>query len=188
MNILELLDGVIRKPAATLNLIAREKPVGWALGIFAASALFSAITTDYSALENVSELLTTPNIAFQITGSLVGLFLFTGYLHLLSRIFKGSGDYWGLFSALGFAQFPGFLVPIAALLKNVGGVPGGVLGGLISFGSAVWVLVLYVIALRESRGITTGASILTYLIGGLIIGGVIVIGVIGIAIMLGIFS
>lgn len=188
MNILELLDGVIRKPAATLNLIAREKPVGWALGIFAASALFSAITTDYSSLEAVSEFLQPPNIAVQIIGSLIGLFVLTGYLHLLSRIFKGSGGYWGLFSALGFAQFPGFLVPIAALLRNVGGVLGGVLGGLISFGSAVWVLILYIIALRESRGLTTGNSILTYLIGGLIIGGLIVIGAIGIFIVLGVFS
>ncbi|NMD42720.1 MAG: hypothetical protein GYA86_05335 [Firmicutes bacterium] len=162
MNILELLDGVIRKPAAALNQIAREKPVGWALAIFTAVALFGAMNADYSALEQIVEF-PPPNILVQVAGSLVGLLIITGLLHLVSRLFKGSGDFWGLFSALGFAQFPAILNPVAELLKRVGGTAGAVLGGVLSLGVGIWVLVLWVIALRESRSITTGESVLTYL-------------------------
>ncbi|HHX87363.1 MAG TPA: YIP1 family protein [Firmicutes bacterium] len=187
MSILELLDGVIRKPANTFNVIAREKPVGWALLIFAFSTLLGLISTDYSVFEPL-QISPTLYMAIQIIFSLAGLFIFTGLLHLLSRIFKGSGDYWGLFSTLGFAQFPGFLAPIAAIIKNVGGVAGAVLGGFISVASGIWVLVLYVIALRESRGISTGASVLTYVILLAIIVAVIVAGAMYLVFKLGMNS
>ncbi len=168
MSILELLDGEIWKPANTLNLIAREKPTGWALLIFAVSTLFGLISTDYSVLEPL-QISPTPLMVIQIIFSVVGLFIFAGLLHLVSRIFRGSGDYWGLFSVLGFAHFPGFLAPIAASLRNVGGVAGAVLGGFVSVAAGIWVLVLSVIALRESCRISTGASILIYLIAFVII-------------------
>ncbi len=163
MNILELLEGVIRKPADTFRLIAEEKPVGWALVISAAVAVLGSMTADYSSLEQIIAV-TPPNIFLQAAGSLVGLVIATALLHLVSRFFRGTGDYWGLFSALGFAQFPGFLTPVAELLKRVGGTAGAVLGGVLQLGAGIWVLVLWVIALRESRGITTGESILTYVI------------------------
>ena len=163
MNILELLEGVIRKPASTLNFISQEKPVGWALAIFTASTLLGSLVAEKAVFEQLPSTPAT-NPVVQIVVSVVGLFIFSGLLHLLSRIFRGTGDYWGLFSALGFAQFPGFLSPIAALIKSGGGIAGTVLGGIVSFGSAVWVMVLYVIGLRESRGITTGAAVLTYII------------------------
>ncbi len=181
MSILELLDGVIRKPATTLNLISREKPVGWALAIFLICSLLSMISTDKSVYD-IFEISSTSFMVIQILFSAVGLFVLSGLLHLLSRIFKGSGDYWGLFSALGFAQFPGILIPVAEVIKGYGGTAGIVLGTLISLAAGIWVLVLYVIALRESRRITTGASVLTYLILFL---GIIVIVLIVLATVVG---
>ncbi|NLA05757.1 MAG: hypothetical protein GX881_08610 [Firmicutes bacterium] len=165
MNILEMLDGVIRKPVSALNAIAREKPVGWALGIFAAATLLNSLTADYAAMEELFDLQAiAPYMAVvQVISALAGLFVSTGILYLLSLIFKGSGSFWSLFSALGFAQFPIFLNPIGALLGKVGGVAAA-LGGLLTFGVGIWVMVLNVIALRESRSITTGASIGVYLI------------------------
>lgn len=180
MSILEMLDGVIRKPATTLNYIACNKPIGWALAIFAISSLLGLVSTDTSAVEEYLTL-PAPGWVLQIAFAFAGLFLFAGFLHLLSRIFKSTGDFWGLFSALGFAQFPGFLAPVATLVKGGGGIVGSILGGIISLGSGIWVLVLYVIALRESHGITTGASIATYLIALFIIVALIIIGTIIIA-------
>lgn len=171
MNILELLEGIIRKPADTLKLIAREKPVGWALVIFAVIALLGSLTVDYSSFEQIVDI-TPPNIFIRIAGALGGFFVMAGLLHLVSRLFKGTGDYWALFSALGFAQFPGILNPVAELIKRVGGTAGVVLGGVLSLGSGIWVLVLWVIALRESREITTGASVLSLL---LVILGIVVL-------------
>lgn len=165
MNILEMLDGVIRKPVSAMNTIAREKPLGWALGIFAAATLLNSLTADYAALEELVDFsMRTPSVLLlQVCSALAGLFVSTGILYLLSLIFKGSGSFWSLFSALGFAQFPIFLNPLGALLGKVGGI-AAVLGGLLTFGVGIWVMVLNVIALRESRSITTGASIGVYLI------------------------
>lgn len=162
LNIIELLDGVIRKPADTFKLIAREKPVAWALAVFAAATLLSSVVTDYSSLEELG--VHRPNLVIQVVTAVAGLFVITGILYLVSLIFKGSGGFWSLFSALGFVQFPAFLNPLAQLVRIVGGAAGALFGGLISLASGIWVAVLYVIALRESRGITTGASIATFLI------------------------
>ena len=137
MNILELLDGVIRKPAATFEKIAQEKPMGWALAVFSVSVLLGLVSTDYSELQEYIPLPASMAI-LQFIFSLVFLFIITGLLHLLSRIFKGSGDYRGLFSTLGFAQFPGFLVPIAQVIKGIGGTAGSILGNIISFGLSIW--------------------------------------------------
>ena len=165
MNILEMLEGVIRKPADAMSEIAREKPIGWALGIFAAATLLNSLTFDYTDLEELVDfsVRTPPVLLLQVGSALAGLFVSTAILYLLSLIFKGSGSFWSLFSALGFAQFPFFLSPVAALMGRAGGVAGA-FSGLVSLGLGIWVMVLNVIALRESRSITTGASIGIYLI------------------------
>lgn len=187
MNILEMLDGVIRKPAAAMSAIAREKPLGWALGIFAAATLLSSLTADYSALEELFDLQAiAPYMAVvQVISALVGLFIITGLLYLVSLIFKGTGSFWGLFSALGFAQFPIFLNPVAAVIGKVGGTAAAVLSGLLSFAVVIWVLVLNIIALRESRTISTGASIGTYVITSLAIGMVVTAGIVAMVLALG---
>ncbi|NMB40769.1 MAG: YIP1 family protein [Firmicutes bacterium] len=168
MNILDLLDGVVWKPVSTLNLIAREKPVGWALSIFALSTLLGLVSTDYSVFEPL-QISPTLFIIIQIVVSIAGLFVFAGLLHLVAPLFKGHKDYWGLFSALGFANFPGFLSPVAAVLGNTAGMAGAILGGVISVAAGIWMLVLYLIALRENCRISTGASILTYLVALIVV-------------------
>ncbi len=187
MHIFDLLDGVIRKPVATFNDIAAEKPVGWALLIFVISSLFGLLTTDYSVLETF-QIATRPVIALQIILSVTGLFLWAAVLYLVSCLFKGTGDYWGLFSALGFAQFPGFLAPLAALLGKAAGIIGSILGGLITFAAGIWVLVLSIIALRESRKISTGASVLTFLIPVFVIAIPLIAGVVYFILRQGIIS
>lgn len=187
MDIVETLARVVCKPAAAMNEIAREKPVGWALGIFAAATLLNSFTADYSALEELIELpMNTPYLAlFQVISSLAGLFVITGLLYLVSLIFKGTGGYWGLFSALGFAQFPAFLNPVAAVIGKAGGAAGAILSGLLTFAVLIWVLVLNIIALRESRTISTGASIGTYVITSLAIGIAVAVGILMIVLALG---
>ena len=138
MNILEMLEGVIRKPADAMSEIAREKPIGWALGIFAAATLLNSLTFDYTDLEELVDfsVRTPPVLLLQVGSALAGLFVSTAILYLLSLIFKGSGSFWSLFSALGFAQFPIFLNPLGALLGKVGGI-AAVLGGLLTFGVGI---------------------------------------------------
>ncbi|MEG3067759.1 MAG: hypothetical protein RQM95_05930 [Syntrophaceticus schinkii] len=49
-------------------------------------------------------------------------------------------------------------------LASLAGAGGLIIGGVISFAVAIWVLVLNIIAIRESQQIGTGAAVATFLI------------------------
>ncbi len=96
--------------------------------------------------------------------SFLALFVSAALLHLFARLFGGSGGFWNLFSAYAFTTFPMiFSVPVF-LLAGFIGVAGGFLSGLVSMGLSVWVLVLDVIAVKESHGLSLGRSIAAYLV------------------------
>ena len=165
MNILDLLDGVVWKPVSTLNLIAREKPVGWALSIFALSTLLGLVSTDYSVFEPL-QISPTLFIIIQIVVSIAGLFVFAGLLHLVAPLFKGHKDYWGLFSALGFANFRVFYHRGSGFGEHSG-------NGRSYFrsylrGSGNMDVVSYLIALRKLPDFNRG-QYLTYLVALIVV-------------------
>jgi hypothetical protein len=65
-----------------------------------------------------------------------------------------------LLRTIGFAQTPG-------VLHVLGIMP--VLGGIIRFGVAMWVLIAGIIAIRQALDVSTGKAILTAGLGWLII-------------------
>jgi hypothetical protein len=104
--------------------------------------------------------------------------VFTGFLNLVARIFKGTGSYWGIFSALAFARFPLIFLPTGQLLGVAISRGGHVISGFVSFGISLWNIVLSIIALRESQGFTTEKAILTWLLALVILVLIIVLPVI----------
>jgi len=173
-KVIDWLYGVIAKPVPTLNEIAREKPVGWALTIYLGVSALAMVASLYSGGSHGSmeyimsefnfHLSKAVLIAGVIMFSLLTVFIFTGLAHLFARLFGGRAGYWNLFSAYAFAGFPVIInVPILFVMSFLG-VVGGVLGGLLSFGISVWIIILQVVAIRESHAISTGASIGVYVI------------------------
>lgn len=100
-----------------------------------------------------------------IIGMMIAAFL--GWLiwalitYLIGDKLLGGTATWGeLLRTLGFAQSPG-------VLYVLGIVP--VLGGLVRFAVAVWVLIAGIIALRQALDFGTGKAILTAILGWLAI-------------------
>lgn len=173
-QLINWLYGVLTKPVQTLNEIAREKPANAAFLLYLGISMLSVLGSLYNpqAMQAFEDLMRETGIsipfsviiAASLLIAIISIFVITGVLQLLARLFKGSGGYWNLFSAYAFANFPLIIgVPIAFVSGFLGTV-GDILAGLISLGLSIWVLVLQVIAVRESHSLSTGASIGVYLL------------------------
>lgn len=161
---LDWFYSVITRPAAALSEVAREKPAGWAFVVYLVTSFFG-IALSRSDMQGLGVVVSFTIII--IVGTLLSaasIFLMTGLLHLFSRIFRGKGGYWNLFSAIGFAQFPAVFLPPVHLLGVILGRSGGAFSDIFSIGLLIWIFVLNVIALRESHKLSTGASVATYLL------------------------
>ncbi|MGM0651314.1 MAG: Yip1 family protein [Bacillota bacterium] len=191
-KIFEWLYGVIVSPAGTLNDIAREKPVWWGLLIYLGISVLGSLAAlfDPEVVATYEEIthqfaFSIPIIPLAIGGILFSILLllfYVGALHLFGRLFGGSGGYWNLFSTYTFASFPGIIgVPVTALGGVLGGI-GSALNSMVALGISIWVIVLQVIALRESHNLSTGMTILAYFITFFLLGVVPVLLVIGLVI------
>jgi hypothetical protein len=96
-----------------------------------------------------------------VISALLGWLLWAGVAYLIGDELLGGRATWGeLLRTLGFAQTPG-------LLAILGFIP--VLGTLIRFIVAIWVLVTGLIALRQALDVSTGKAILTAVLGWLVV-------------------
>jgi|SRR5687767_8126919 len=96
-----------------------------------------------------------------IVMALVGWILWSVITYFIGvTLFKGTATVGELLRTLGFAQAPG-------VLYILGIIP--ILGGLIGFVVAVWILIAGIIAIRQALDISTGQAIITAVIGWLVI-------------------
>lgn len=156
-SVLDRLYGVIATPVQTLRDIARERPLAWAIVILGTTSLTGFLQPSEAQymdfLSNIgpaqARLLTW---LFGLTSTLLML----GTVHWIAHAFGGTGPFTGLVSAYGFSRFPALLnLPIALLAQAA----VGRVAGTLSFVMALWLFVLYIIAVRETYGISTGATI-----------------------------
>jgi hypothetical protein len=96
-----------------------------------------------------------------LISALLGWLLWAGITYLIGAKLLGGTATWGeLLRTIGFAQTPG-------VLQVLGIIP--VLGGLIRFAVAIWVLIAGIIAIRQALDVGTGKAILTSALGWLVI-------------------
>lgn len=172
-GVFDWLYGVIVGPSAALRAVAERKPVGWALGVIIGIAALSSTAglsqASFDALGRVQlEAVLRALLSGGVILSVIGYVIGTGILHLAALVFGGKGTFAGLFSAIGFAQFPMILSFPLMVLGRVGGpaVMGLTIVG--SVGLALWVVALSVVALREAHAMPTGAAIGTYVAAALV--------------------
>jgi hypothetical protein len=103
--------------------------------------------------------------------SVVGLFIGAGILFLISRLFKGQGEYINLFRGLGFASAP----QVLGIIPVIGALVGG-----------IWSIVLAIRAVKETQQVTDGAAIAIVLIPvavlvvlGVIFGSILALSMLG---------
>ena len=183
-GIIDWFYGVITRPVETLGEVAQARPVGWAFAVYLGTSLLGYFGSNTTYIPGeLGEGFLFFSMIVGLVISLAGIFVITGVVHLLSRLFNSGGGYWNLFSALGFAQFPALFLTPVGLISRLGGSAGAALGGLFSLGIWVWILVLNVIALRESHKLTTGQSILTYVLAIVLLSLIIIVPVVVIVIL-----
>lgn len=100
-----------------------------------------------------------PGIIGAAVAAVVGWLLWSGITYLIGDKLLGGTATWGeLLRTIGFAQAPGMLLLLAF-------VP--VLGGLIAFAVAVWILIAGIVAIRQALDFSTGKAVITAVLGWL---------------------
>lgn len=96
-------------------------------------------------------------IISMLIGTLLGWAVWSWITYFVgTRLFGGTATWGELARTIGFAQTP-------RILLVLGIVP--VIGRLVGFAVAIWVLVAGVIAIRQALDFTTGKAVLTAIIG-----------------------
>lgn len=172
---IDLLYGVITKPAKTLRHIAESKPVFIAILLYATIMLINAIARLPESINIIERTLNQSNLpglnvrALATLGVIAApfittifLILLSGVLHLFAKLLKGDGDYRGLISSLGFASFPSVLAAPFILIYLAGGIAGNILYLISKLVFGIWVIVLNIIAIRENYKFSTLRAVVTY--------------------------
>ena len=184
-HVLDAIIGVITRPARTLRRIALIRPWPQALAVYIGIAVLEGLTsltlprssfepstagapTLGTGAELFLQTITTPTFLFGSTLVLnpLALLLETGVLFLVARLLGGRDPFSGLLSTFAFASVPLLIMePVTAVL-NLGGsaMADGMVRGLLSFAAGIWVLVLQVLAIRESFSFSTGRAVAVFLI------------------------
>ena len=125
----------------------------------------SLVQTLNSTVESAVQSDAITTIATSAATAVVGWLLWAFLAYLLgTAVFGGTGSYVEMLRAIGFAQSPSVISILSVPLVFVP-VAGAVLGGLLGLAAAVWVLIVDVIATRQTLGISTGkATIITVIV------------------------
>jgi hypothetical protein len=190
-QIINWFFGILIQPVKTLKDIARERPANEAFLIYLCITTLNLLASLYNrqSLQALEDLMKETNIhlplsvivAASILMAIISIFIITGLLHLLVRLFKGSGAYWSFFSAYALANFPliiGVPITFASGFMEAG---WNALAGAVSFGISLWIMILQIIAIRESYGLSTAGSVGIYFLHLVVLIGVPVIIVLVIA-------
>jgi len=201
----DLLYGVIASPVKTLRYISETKPVLLALVVYAVVYWVGTIASIPGTINQLEQMppglgglpLMDPRTLtlFALIGgpfiALILLTIVTGIYHLIAKLLKGTGEYVGLLSVIGFANFPSlFSAPFALLDLVTAGAETmslshillALVKGSVSFGILVWTVILTIIGIRENYNFSTGRAVLTYFIPIIVFGLIILIFAILIAV------
>ena len=109
------------------------------------------------------------NIATSGATAILGWLLWSFLAYLLGTgVFGGTGSFMEMLRAIAFAQSPSVITILAVPLVFVPAA-GAILGGLLGLAAALWVLIVDVIATRQTLGISTGKATITTIITAVVV-------------------
>ncbi|HEY3375762.1 MAG TPA: Yip1 family protein [Candidatus Aquicultor sp.] len=176
-SLFDLFYGVITKPVETLRHISDNRfwvkgliiyiLVLWISGLASLPSILIGSGLNQFAGTNINPgsartfavlvVIITPLFTVFVLPALIGFY------HVIASMLKGKGDVLGLLAAIGFASIPQvFFVPFS-LLDLIGSTIIGVITSLIQLALAIWVIVLNIIAIRETYRFSTGRAAITFL-------------------------
>ncbi len=125
----------------------------------------SLVQTLNAPAESAAETSVFTNVATSVATAVLGWLLWAFLAYLLGTgIFGGTASYLEMLRAIAFAQSPSVISILSVPLVFIPAA-GTILGGLLGLAAALWVLIVDVIATRQTLGISTGkATIITVII------------------------
>jgi len=104
-----------------------------------------------------------------MTSSVVGGFIswvfFAGICHIVAKLLGGKGTFTEMLVLMGFASLPNiFQAPIGLIAMLSGGLTGAFIAIVMGSFLAIWVLILDVLAIRETQKFSTGRAIATFVL------------------------
>jgi hypothetical protein len=98
-------------------------------------------------------------VLFMLVSSILSWFITGAIYYGFSRLFKGQGSLPGMLASLGFAEAPSLVsAPLTALALLLG--PAWIVVSYVpGFVAWIWILVLDVLAIRESQRLDTGPAV-----------------------------
>ncbi len=169
LTILDVLYGIIFQPQSTMRELAQTRPLRMGLlvfmGAYIISYLFQGASNHMSLSAFENTLFPLPFWWLGLAGLFMALllwFLAAGLLSLLAEVIYGFGNGKALLTCLGFAVFPGVLGPACHYLAIIFSFES--IGVILYLISAVWVIGLQVLAVKEALQLGTGQAILIYIL------------------------
>ncbi len=105
------------------------------------------------------------SIWFTAASTIVGWVVAASLVYLIGTgVFGGAGSFQESLRALAFAQSPSVIAILGVPLAFLGQTAGAILGGILGFAAAIWVLVASAVAARQTLGISTGKATITMVI------------------------
>lgn len=172
----EYLVGVINEPVRTLREVAEKRLWKESLLLVIAITLIGGAVSLVSLKMNppaTSNLSSDPTLAhffstfyspavffpFMLVSGILSWFIAGAIYYGFSRLFKGQGSLPGMLASLGFAEIPSLVsAPLTALALLLG--PAWIFVSYVpGFVAGIWILVLDVLAIRESQRLDTGQAI-----------------------------
>ncbi|HWR40089.1 MAG TPA: YIP1 family protein [Patescibacteria group bacterium] len=170
-NFVEMLYEVMVRPQATMRVIAAWRPVKQAMAVFFISTTVTALMLHAALSGPGAGNLVMMAVGIHFFFGLITWILGAAVFNLVAEYFGGQANGMGLFATLGFTYWPKvFMAPVwaVAVFLPVGLRPWVWLTGGIAI--AAWTILLTVIALRASHGLSAQRAVLTLLTPPLVIG------------------
>ena len=173
-DLLENIFGTLFSPASTFRRMLEERTSVTIAAIVVLIACIcsgagsiltqSAFMSMFAEFPGFEEMVLSPSASMTIS-VVVGFILWVviaGILHVVAKVLGGKGAFTEMLVLMGFAMLPNiFQAPIGLIAIFSGGLTGALiaigLGGIL----AIWVLILYVLAIREAHKFSTGRAIAT---------------------------
>jgi hypothetical protein len=157
-------------PFKAFWVVRERRPLGWAI----LTAIFVSVVSGLILLPNPPELVEvilgpekgTLNlvsvIPIWVIIFLVALLIQAGFFHMVALLLRGRGSYLGMFCGVCFANFPlVFSAPLALMRALLDSRSGQLLYLILSLIFFLWILVLYIIAIRQNYNLPPGRAVAT---------------------------
>ncbi|MDL2280392.1 YIP1 family protein [Selenomonadales bacterium OttesenSCG-928-I06] len=161
-DFLETIYDVLFKPNQAMHVIAQTQKIKQALLLF----FFSSLMPPWAAYIVLKDVLGASffTIAFfiQIGLYLICWFLFAAVLGAIAELYGGRGSIISLFATLGFASLPRIVItPFWVCISFMSEPFKSVFTSAAGFVVLLWMLFLYIEALKASYKLSTSTAILT---------------------------